>query len=78
MLHPQDKMVVADFNLFLVKNLYSDPYRHLLLTTGKQIVFTAKVSFPENSAFCFLFAIYILCCSEASHNYGMFLIFQGA
>lgn len=76
MLHPQDKMVGAEFNLFPVQNLFNDPYRHLLLTAEEQIIFTAKVSFAENSAFCSLFAIYVLSCSEAGHNYRVFLIFQ--
>ena len=77
MLHPQDKMVDAEFNLLPVKNLFSDPYRHVLLTAEEQIIFTAKVSFAENSAFCSLFAVYILSCSEAGCNYRVLLIFQG-
>lgn len=77
MLHPQDKMVDAEFNLFPVKNLFSDPYRHLLLTTEEQIIFTAKVLFAENSAFSSLFAICVLSCSEAARNNRVFLIFQG-
>lgn len=74
--HPQDKMVDAEFNLFPVKNPFSDPYRHLLLTAEEEIIFTPKVSFAENSAFCCLFAIYVLSCPEADHNYRVFLIFQ--
>lgn len=68
MLHPQDKMVDAEFNLFPVKNLFGDPYKHLLLTAEEQIIVTDKVSFAENLAFCSLFAIYVLSCSEAGHN----------
>lgn len=44
-------MVDAEFNLFPVKSLFSDPYRHLFLTAEEQIIFTAKVLFAENSVF---------------------------
>lgn len=72
MLHPQDKMVDAEFNLFPVKNLFRDPYRHLLLTAEEQIIFTVKVSFGENSAFCSLFAIYVLSCQKQAVITGCF------
>lgn len=35
-------MVDAEFNLFPVKNLFSDPYRHLLLTAEEQIILLSK------------------------------------
>jgi len=57
MLHPQDKMVDAEFNLFPVKNFFSDPYRHLLLTAEEQTIVTDKVPFAESSGFCSFFAI---------------------
>jgi len=50
-------MVDAEFNLFPVKNFFSDPYRHLLLTAEEQTIVTDKVPFAESSGFCSFFAI---------------------